>query len=196
MEIFRPGWTFSPVERAESSSQASYKILSKTEFARITWRKFQPGLPGWNFSPVWATRDEIFNPVVRTEISHVMAKRFQPGLKIHKRMRRTLVYSNKYKKQRFPPSHSVLARAEISHVIVFFFPARSTGLKLYPGLIPCNQPLSCKYSCTCKCPLNLYFDGACVIICLKKKLYCILQNLKKLSFSCSFQIAAYSFTWL
>ena len=36
-------------------------------------------------------------------------------------MRRTLVYNNKYKKQRFPLSHSVSAQAEISHVIAFFF---------------------------------------------------------------------------
>ena len=49
-----------------------------------------------------------------------MDKKFQPGLKIHKRMRRTLVYDNKYKKQRFPPSHSVSAWAEISHEIAFF----------------------------------------------------------------------------
>ena len=58
--------------------------------------------PGWTFSPVWATRDEIFSPVDRVKIPHVIDKKFQPGLKIHKRMRRTLVYNNKYKKIKFP----------------------------------------------------------------------------------------------
>ena len=83
MGIFSPGWTFSPVDRAES----------KTDFA-ITWREFEPGLPGWNFSPVWDTRDEIFSPVDRAEIPNVIDKKFQSGLKIHKRMRRTLVYNS------------------------------------------------------------------------------------------------------
>ena len=119
MGIFSPGWTFSLVDQAESSSQASYKILVKRSLR----------LHEENFSPVWATRDEIFSPVDRAEIPHVIDKKFQPGLKIHKRMRRTLVYNNKYKKQRFPPSHSVSGRPEISHVIAFFFPARSVSAR-------------------------------------------------------------------
>ena len=77
------------------------------------------------FSPGWT-----FSPVDKAEIPHVINKKFQPGLKVHIRMRRTLVYNNKYKKQWFSPSHSVSARPEISHVIVFFFKARSIWLKL------------------------------------------------------------------
>ena len=126
MGIFSLGWTFSPVDRAGSSSQASYKILVKRSLR----------LHENNFSPVWATRGEIFSPVDRAEISHVIDKKFQPGLKIYKRMRRTHVYNNKSKKQRFPPSHSVSALAEISNVIAFSFQPGQPGWNS-----PCNQPL-------------------------------------------------------
>ena len=87
----------------------------------------------WGFS----ARDEL-----SSQASYI-DKKFQLGLKIYKRMRRTLVCNNKYKKQRFPPSHSVSARSEISHVIAFFFEPSQPCWNFSPGWnSPCNQPLS------------------------------------------------------
>ena len=102
MRIFRP------VDPAESSSQASYKILVKRSLR----------LHEENFSPVWATREEIFSPFDWAEIPHVIDKKSPPGLQIRKRMRRTLVYSPGWN---FPCNRGF-----------FFSPGWNS---------PCNQPL-------------------------------------------------------
>ena len=113
-------WGFSArveLSARESSSQASYKILVKRSL-RLHEENFSPGC--------WAETSAEMRFLARLiglKFPHVISKIFQPRLKIHKRMRRTLVYNNKYKKQRFPLS--VSARAEISHVIAFFFSARA-----------------------------------------------------------------------
>jgi hypothetical protein len=48
-----------------------------------TRAEFQPGLKFSSrfeiFIPVYVTRDEIFSPVNRDEISHVIANNFSPG---------------------------------------------------------------------------------------------------------------------
>ena len=90
---------------------------------------FQPGkpsweLPGWNFSLVWATQDEIFIQVHRAKITHVIDKKFQPRLKIHKRR---MHFEVKFKRR-------FTARVEISHVIVRKFQPGQPGWKS-----PCNQ---------------------------------------------------------
>ena len=71
MRIFSLQWTFSLVDRAESLSQASYKILVKRSL-RLHKENFSPGcrvVGPENLSPVWATRYEIFSPVDRAESS-------------------------------------------------------------------------------------------------------------------------------
>jgi hypothetical protein len=45
----------------------------------ITWKTFQPRVE--IFIPVYVTQDEIFSPVNRDKISHVIANNFSPGKK-------------------------------------------------------------------------------------------------------------------
>ena len=150
-------------------------------------KKISVRLPGWNFSPVWASRDAIFSPVDRAEIPHVIDKKFQHGLKMHKRMSGTLVYKNKYKKQRFSPSHSVPARAEISHVIAFFFQLGQPGWNICPGWnAPCNQPLcprakSYFHSTGARCqipPSRVFRDAECAGTEFERSLNCRQENLE------------------
>ena len=78
---------FSPVDQA---SQASYKILVQLSQLRLHGESFSPGcraetsarfeLPEMRFSAKFG----------RAEIPHVIDKKFQPGLKIHKRVCTTI----------------------------------------------------------------------------------------------------------
>ena len=78
--VFQPGLRFQPVQGGWNSSPVSLANGNKNEFP-ITWS------PGWIparaklSSPVCAYRAGISSPLKRAEILHVIAVKFQPGLK-------------------------------------------------------------------------------------------------------------------
>ena len=134
MGIFSPGWTFSPVDRAESSSQASYKILVKRSL------RFQPGLPGWNFSPVWATRDEIFNKICCWECLLFLRNYFPCGNPFNlccKHNISFLSWNNKMKYSRiclfFPNSYQHAVSSSYTRGAEFFKVQVSADFKREPG---------------------------------------------------------------
>ena len=121
MANFSPGWDF---------TSASWTNLLKKTFA-ITWREFQPGLnfsPGWDFQPGLWNRAGIFSPGWNSEKPHVIALKFQPGLKSELERAQWLCFQrNKMAVSHFSPQFQISARAETSHVIATKF---QPGLKL------------------------------------------------------------------
>jgi hypothetical protein len=75
MEVFSPGWNFSPANRDEISARGPYNFNIKW-ILRLHGKNFNPDWISARveiFIPVYVTQDEIFSPVNQDEISHVIA---------------------------------------------------------------------------------------------------------------------------
>ena len=124
MANFSPGWNFSPVSRAEISPRPPEQILLKRRL-RLHGENFSPGLnfsPGWDFQRGLWNRAGIFSPGWNSKKPHVIALKFQPGLKSELERAQWLRFQlNKMSVSHFSRQFQISARAETSHVIATKF---------------------------------------------------------------------------
>ena len=118
MANFSPGWNFSPVSRAEISPRPPEQIFLKRRL-RLHGENFSPG---WDFQPGLWNRAGIFSPGWNSEKPHVIALKFQPGLKSEPERAQWLCFQrNKMAVPHFSAQFQISARAETSHVIATKF---------------------------------------------------------------------------